>query len=599
MAIRRRKKLPLEDNIKRMAFLDAGETVVRQVQGAVPYATREETDAGTLTNKALTPDGGAYAYDRLRYPNQHAAGKGTQAHTVQVIDGVAPIDCTKSNVFEVTITGPTLLANPSRGFNGQVINVIVAQDATGGHSLTFGTAYQWITGAVPTVSSGPGAVDMISMQYRKSTGKWLCSYLPDFTGSGTGWGSMPAGPTGPTGPAGPTGATGATGPVGPTGPTGPTGPAGPTGPTGATGPALDIGALTTAAIDPAADYFVFLDATDSALKKALGEDLPGSGGGGGGGEGGYEVVAEVALVAAATSIDITGLNLDADERYFIEYTFLGATGSTNTISLYFNSDTTDANYDRDFRAGNTGTQASNAAVAAVLGAYCAVGEGFLVASLDGRPMYRGDSLRWDGGTSDVRLTDGALRWLTDANVTSLSFRGSVTNGLAAGSKVRVLRRLVGESATIFKYKTADTSRTSTTTLTDDPDLAVTLVANATYQFEVQFYSVVQPAPDLKFKMNFTGTTTYGIYRGTIDSTGSTALDNATGSTTQTTFSRVGWASEGAALVTSTGAFLFTIQGTVEVGASGGTLALQWAQNTSSGTAAVIGRGSYMKVKKVA
>lgn len=43
---------------------------------------------------------------------------------------------------------------------------------------------------------------------------------------------------------------------------------------------LDVGSLTTAAVDAAADYFVFLDATDGVHKKVLGEDLPGGGGGG-------------------------------------------------------------------------------------------------------------------------------------------------------------------------------------------------------------------------------------------------------------------------------------------------------------------------------
>lgn len=179
MATRRRKKLPLEDNIKRMAFLDTGDTIIQQLQ--LEFATREETDAGVLKTKALNPDVGAYAYDRLRWPNQHTAGKGTASHTVQVTDGVAPIDCKKSNVFELTLTGDTALGNPSAPYSGQVINIVISQDATGGHALTFGTAYTWSNGSAPTVSSAADSVDMISMQYRKATGKWLCTYLPNFS----------------------------------------------------------------------------------------------------------------------------------------------------------------------------------------------------------------------------------------------------------------------------------------------------------------------------------------------------------------------------------------------------------------------------------
>jgi hypothetical protein len=245
----RRTKYQLEDNVKRVQFIrPSQQTIIQQLQAEFAFATRDETDAGVLTTKALNPDVGAYAYDRLRWPNQHTAGKGTAAYTCTSVGGVIAIPCRQSNVFEVELTEDAVLSDPAGGFNGQVINIVITQGSPAS-DLTFGSAYQWIMGVVPTVSTGAGAVDLISGQYRRSTGKWLCSYLPDFTGSGTGSGSLPVGATGPAG------ADGATGP---------------------TGPGPDITALPAeTSVDPEADLFWMYDASASAYKKVLGRYIQG------------------------------------------------------------------------------------------------------------------------------------------------------------------------------------------------------------------------------------------------------------------------------------------------------------------------------------
>lgn len=207
-----RTRYPLEDNIKRALFIrpgtgGGGEPGILEI----PYATRAETDAGTLTDKVVNPDTGGYAYDRFRYPGQHSAGKGTATITSAAVDGSIPIDCRRSNVFRTTLTGDSTLGNPSGGLRGQTINISVFQDSVGGHTLDFGDAYLWVLGVTPEVSSAANAADLISCQYSEALGKWLCVYLPDFTGTGTGWGSYAVGPAGPQGPAGEAGPPGAAG----------------------------------------------------------------------------------------------------------------------------------------------------------------------------------------------------------------------------------------------------------------------------------------------------------------------------------------------------------------------------------------------------
>lgn len=216
-----RTKYPLEDNLKRV--LRVNESVVKTIPTAIPYATRAEADAGVLKDKVMNPDVSAYAYDRFRYPGQHSAGKGTR--TVTLTDAATiTVDCKLSNVFRVTLGGNRTLAAPTNPYDGQVINIKLNQDGTGGRTLAWSSAFRFVSGYTPVLSTAANARDLASMQWDEADGKWDVSFLPDFTGTGTGTGSGPPGPTGPAGGTGPTGAASTV--PGPTGPAGATGPSG-------------------------------------------------------------------------------------------------------------------------------------------------------------------------------------------------------------------------------------------------------------------------------------------------------------------------------------------------------------------------------------
>lgn len=344
-----RIKYPLEDNVKRVMFLRPGDGEATPFN--IPWATREETDAGTLLDKALNPDVGAYAYDRLRWPNQHTAGKGTAAASLTAVNGTAAVDCKRSNVFDLTLLDDTLLGNPANGYSGQVVNIMVSQGGAGNHSLTFDDDYLWIMGYTPTVSTDAGAIDLISMQYRKSIGKWLCSFLPDFTGTGSGWGSLPAGPSGIQGA---------------TGPTGPTGPAGGSSVVGMAdladvdvNPIVDrdvliwdsylalwiAGALT---LDDLADVDTtgLADGDTLVWDAGTSQFVPGAGGGGGGGGGGYNIVKQ-----AADQQSVNNTYVDCDLLVALD------ANSTYSIEIFL-SITAHATPDMQVRAQYTGTTES-------------------------------------------------------------------------------------------------------------------------------------------------------------------------------------------------------------------------------------------------
>lgn len=141
----------------------------------------------------------------------------------------------------------------------------------------------------------------------------------------------------------------------------------------------------------------------------------------------------------------------------------------------------------------------------------------------------------------------------------------------------------------LKYKTADTSRVSTAAYADDPDLAATVAASAVYFVEV--YGVYQAGAtgQIKFQMTFpSGTMEAGSwhYDPGVDEWAANA-----------SISQASPAAFVAGLTGTGGNLPFRLQGTLVVGTTGGTLALQWAQNVSNGTATILRKGTIMRLTR--
>lgn len=170
------------------------------VGGAPDWATCAEADAGVVTTKAINPEVGACSYDRKRAWGQHEAGKGTA--TVTLTDGATiTVDCRLSNVFAVTLGGNRTLASPTNQIEGQTINIKIRQDGTGGRTLAWPSDFLFVGGFEPALSTAPNCVDMVSMQWDETDAKWYGTFLPDFTGTGSGAVALPPGPEGPPGSA--------------------------------------------------------------------------------------------------------------------------------------------------------------------------------------------------------------------------------------------------------------------------------------------------------------------------------------------------------------------------------------------------------------
>jgi hypothetical protein len=111
----------------------------------------------------------------------HTAGKATAPVLITAAaGGTVVLDCALSNAFEVTLQSNITL-DYSNQQNGQTINVLLVQDASGGRTVTWATnKWHWPGGSAPTVSSGINDYDMISARYRTSNSRMCGVLLKDF-----------------------------------------------------------------------------------------------------------------------------------------------------------------------------------------------------------------------------------------------------------------------------------------------------------------------------------------------------------------------------------------------------------------------------------
>jgi len=73
------------------------------------------------------------------------------------------------NNFLVTIGGNRTLAAPTNAVAGQTGQIYVIQDGTGSRTLAYNSAYQFVSGASPTLSTGAADVDILVYSTRSST----------------------------------------------------------------------------------------------------------------------------------------------------------------------------------------------------------------------------------------------------------------------------------------------------------------------------------------------------------------------------------------------------------------------------------------------
>ena len=170
------------------------------------------------------------------------------------------------------------------------------------------------------------------------------------------------------------------------------------------------------------------------VQAAIDEALDGAGGGS------MQLVGTVTVAgAAATSLAMTGLDLAADGCYVIRASLKNASGSSNTVSMFYNGDTTTGNYAGQFITG--AGSALSAAASASAAVFTMDGSASHIADIrtqldqDGRA--RAALLSHRGASTSLVLQHCAHIYKTVANVTEIRFTGVIASGLAVGSTFTV------------------------------------------------------------------------------------------------------------------------------------------------------------------
>lgn len=149
--------------------------------------------------------------------------------------------------------------------------------------------------------------------------------------------------------------------------------------------------------------------------------------------------------------------------------------------------------------------------------------------------------------------------------------------------------------TIYARKAADTSRSSTTTHADDPDLTVTVAASAVYLVNcgLYYHSTSQTAGDFKAQFVAPSGAALQASVNTYAAASSANTDDLTGCVTLTTSMSCG------VVATADPYNPCQVLGLLVTGGSAGAFKVQWAQNVSNATATVLKANSYLYVQRLA
>ena len=134
-----------------------GATVITPKSSSTSYALSVTKPADT-TGGGIACDGGAYT------------SKVALTYSSPLV-----VDSSKSNVFTVTLTGNVSSFSITNAQEGQTVNILITQDATGSRTITWPATYKFSYGASASglLSTPANSVDLFVATYLN--GNWYCA----------------------------------------------------------------------------------------------------------------------------------------------------------------------------------------------------------------------------------------------------------------------------------------------------------------------------------------------------------------------------------------------------------------------------------------
>ena len=221
-------------------------------------------------------------------------------------------------------------------------------------------------------------------------------------------------------------------------------------------------------------------------------------------------------------------------------------------------------------------------------------------TVTGTTTLNGNMAFGNAAGDTLSVAPSAVTWSgspTHSNNHTFSGNVTVSGNFTANGVATFASAPTGVGFSKAAYKTATTSRNSTTTLANDPHLTLSLeVGTWTFEIVAPFWQDALAVAYHKFGLSFSGTRTDGYFGGTW-SEASTFTAKAFGSNDLASPFTPG--ASGEIVATSpNGANWIRVFGSIKVTVAG-TFVLQWAQNNSSATPINLGVGSYMICTRIA
>ena len=145
----------------------AGFSAITTTQGDARYATLSTTQ--TITGaKAFTST--VTMAGTATFTGSVQVSTAVNVNTVTLTDAASITSSFDAgNTFVVTLGGNRTLAAPTSAGIGQTGSIRIIQDATGGRTLSYNTAWQFVSGSTPAMDTSAGAQSILVFSCRSAT----------------------------------------------------------------------------------------------------------------------------------------------------------------------------------------------------------------------------------------------------------------------------------------------------------------------------------------------------------------------------------------------------------------------------------------------
>ena len=152
-----------------VATLDSLTTATADERYATLATNQTFTGAKTFTS-TVTITGGAVMTSAATFTGSVLVSGPVNVNTVTLTDAASITSSFDAgNTFVVTLGGNRTLAAPTSANIGQSGSIRIIQDASGGRTLSYNTAWQFVSGSAPTMDTSAGEQSILVYSVRSAT----------------------------------------------------------------------------------------------------------------------------------------------------------------------------------------------------------------------------------------------------------------------------------------------------------------------------------------------------------------------------------------------------------------------------------------------